>query len=197
MTEKQNDITGSKYHKTKEQLEKEVLLIKSAQDDPANFQPLYEEYFKVIFNFIYRRTSDEQLTADITSTVFLKALVNIKKFVPRSVPFSSWLYRIAMNEVNLYFRKNRNSRTINYSDEHLKNIAQETEVSPDIEAEKKLLDAISKLPSEAIQLIEMRFFEDKSFAEIADIYGITEANAKMKVYRILEKLKHVIGNKSK
>ena len=39
-----------------------------------------------------------------------------------------------------------------------------------------------------MDLIELRFFQEMSFKEIADIYSITEANAKMRVYRILEKL---------
>ena len=47
---------------------------------------------------------------------------------------------------------------------------------------------LNGLPQESIDLIELRFFQELSFKEIADIYSITEANAKMRIYRILEKM---------
>jgi RNA polymerase sigma-70 factor (ECF subfamily) len=46
------------------------------------------------------------------------------------------------------------------------------------------------MEQEHLDLIELRFFQEMSFKEIAEIYNITEANAKMRVYRILEKLKN-------
>jgi RNA polymerase sigma-70 factor, ECF subfamily len=47
-----------------------------------------------------------------------------------------------------------------------------------------------------LDLIELRFFQQLSFKEIADIYGITEANAKMRIYRILEKMQQNGGTQS-
>jgi RNA polymerase sigma-70 factor (ECF subfamily) len=44
------------------------------------------------------------------------------------------------------------------------------------------------LDSDQTDLIELRFFQEMSFKEIADIYDITEANAKMRIYRLLEKI---------
>jgi RNA polymerase sigma-70 factor (ECF subfamily) len=54
---------------------------------------------------------------------------------------------------------------------------------------QRCLELITKLPEEQAQLIELRFFDKLSFQEIAQVYSITEANAKMRLYRILEKLK--------
>ncbi|MCC6837854.1 MAG: sigma-70 family RNA polymerase sigma factor, partial [Bacteroidia bacterium] len=81
-----------KYHKNETELAGEQLLIKAAQADPACFDVLYNQYYRSVFVFIYKRTDDEELTADITSQVFLKALINIRKFQFRGVPFSAWLY---------------------------------------------------------------------------------------------------------
>ena len=57
-----------------------------------------------------------------------------------------------------------------------------------IEDQEKLMEIINNLGQEHLDLIELRFFQELSFKEIAEIYSITEANAKMKVYRILEKM---------
>ena len=71
-------------------------LIRNAQANPDEFRLLYERYFKKIFLFILHRVGDKAIAADITSQVFLKALININKFSFRGLPFSSWLFRIAL-----------------------------------------------------------------------------------------------------
>jgi RNA polymerase sigma-70 factor, ECF subfamily len=52
-----------------------------------------------------------------------------------------------------------------------------------------MLQSLDTLKEDDLQLIELRFFEQRSFKEVAEIVGITENNAKVKVHRILERLK--------
>jgi RNA polymerase sigma-70 factor (ECF subfamily) len=169
--------------------------IQAAQQDPARFNVLYDRYYKSIFVFIYRRTGDEELSADICSHVFLKALINIKKYEYKGVPFSAWLFRIAFNEINMYFRKNNKTRVVSLEQGSLINMASEIEEADNADVEQKMLVALKGLPVDDVQLIELRFFEKRSFADIGGIVGITENNAKVKVYRILDKLKKLIGSK--
>jgi RNA polymerase sigma-70 factor (ECF subfamily) len=51
---------------------------------------------------------------------------------------------------------------------------------------------IKQLPEDDLQMVEMRFFEKRAFKEIAEILNITENNAKVRMYRILERLKKTI-----
>src|SRR5687767_5867099 len=95
------------YHLTAEQIDSEEKLIKAAQDNPRNFEPLYKRYFERITRFVYHRVEDKELAFEITSQVFYKALDNIKKYKPMGVPFSAWLFRIAGNELNQLYRKNK------------------------------------------------------------------------------------------
>jgi RNA polymerase sigma-70 factor, ECF subfamily len=81
--------------------------IKRSQTDPEAFKPLYEKYFKKIFLFVLRRVGEKEIARDITQQVFLKALNSIRKFQLRGLPFSAWLFRIAINECNDYFRKSK------------------------------------------------------------------------------------------
>ena len=57
------------------------------------------------------------------------------------------------------------------------------------EDQEKLIKMLSRLKPEYTEIIELRFFMEYSFKEIAEFYNITEANAKMRLYRILEKMK--------
>jgi len=64
------------------------------------------------------------------------------------------------------------------------------------EKKAKMFEALSKLKEKDMQLIEMRFFEKRSFKEIGDILEITENNAKVKAFRAIEKLKQLFNSKS-
>jgi RNA polymerase sigma-70 factor (ECF subfamily) len=173
---------------TQDILEEEAV-IKLAQKDPAHFKSLYEKYYKTIFLFVFHKLNNKETSADLTSQVFLNALVNIQKYKPMSVPFSAWLYRIAVNEINGYFRKNNKSRHVIIDDEMLKLIKEESE-GPQIEELQLNIESVIKtLPISEVELIELRFFEKKSYAEIAFITGNTETNAKTKMWRILEKIR--------
>ncbi|MBL4624193.1 MAG: sigma-70 family RNA polymerase sigma factor, partial [Flavobacteriales bacterium] len=55
-----------------------------------------------------------------------------------------------------------------------------------------LIEILNGLPQEMTQLIDLRFFERQSFREIGEIFGITEDNAKVKLYRVLKKMKKIV-----
>ncbi len=172
----------------------EEKLILAAQADRAKFQPLYEKYYTQILKFVYQRVTTKDDAYDITQQVFLQAMVSLNKYELRGFPFSSWLYRIAINELNQAFRKNEKQRGVNLEEKHLKDIAQELNEGNE-EMEKVLLEALTTLEEDDFQLVEMRFFEKRPFKEIGEILSITEANAKMKLYRILDKLKPILEAK--
>lgn len=56
----------------------------------------------------------------------------------------------------------------------------------------ELISKMKKLSDTDVEMLELRFFEGKSFAEIAYILEITEANAKMRTYRSMEKLRNAL-----
>jgi RNA polymerase sigma-70 factor, ECF subfamily len=179
-------------HKTDKDIELELQQINAAKENPRHFNVLYEKYFKSIYVFVYRRTGNEEHSADITSLVFLKALMNIKKYEFKGMPFSAWLFRIAFNEVNMHFRKNRTNRIVSIELSGIQQMAQEAELTDNTEALQLMTSALKKLESDDIHLIELRFFEKRSFAEVGEIVGVTENNAKVKVYRIIDKIKQLM-----
>ena len=178
-----------KHNKSDNYIQKELQQVAAAKENPARLNVLYDAYYKPIFIFVHRRTDDLDLTADITSQVFLKPLINIHTYEYKGVPFSAWLFRIAFNEVNMCFRKNNADRVVRINHNGMLQIAQEAEVEDDSEGIKQMMETVKKMEEADIQLIELRFFEKHSFAEVAEI---TENNAKVKVYRILDKLKKIL-----
>ena len=169
--------------------EREV--IAAAQKDPQAFAPLYDKYFEQIYLFIFKRVQDEAIAGDVCQDAMLKAMFNIHKYEDRGLPISAWLYRIASNEVNLYFRRKKKMVTVEVEDRHVKEVMQELKIGKS-EAEQdqeKLLKVLSNLKPEHTEIVELRFFMEYSFKEIAEFYNVTEATAKMRLYRILDSIK--------
>lgn len=173
-----------------ERMEEEWLEIQAAQESPARFRPLYNRYYEPIFRFIFRRTASEELTADLCSQVFLKALQNLKDYTYQGVPFSAWLYRIASNEVSQYYRQHARNRVVSIDEVNLNEMMDEMDSPAYREGLREaLIDALDELTEKDMQLIELRFFEQRPFKEIAEILDMTESNAKVRTYRILERMK--------
>lgn len=180
------------YHKTETDLKAELALIESAKAEPAKFGVLYERYYRQVFVFVFRRTGNEEVTGDIVSNTFLKAMLSLQKYVYKGVPFSAWLFRIAINEVNMFFRKTDRERAVSLDRADLGTMIAETGETDSQENQVLLMKAMSTLAPEEMQLLELRFFEKRAFAEVGEILGITENNAKVRTYRILDRLKQVL-----
>lgn len=183
-----------KYTMTQQAIEEEWLLVQAVQKNPARFSTLYTRYYEQIFRFIYQRTADEEVTGDLASQTFLKSFENIGTYSHRGVPFSAWLYKIALNEVNQFFRKSNKNRVVTLEDNYVNNLKYEFDNKEELEINIAMLaKVIQKLKPDEITLIELRYFEERPFKEIADILGITETNAKVKVHRLIQKMKDLFN----
>ncbi len=149
----------------------------------------------MMFRFIYRRVDDEDVTADLTSQVFYKALKNLKKYRFKGVPFSAWLFRIATNEIAAFYRASKRNRIFSFEEEVVQEFVEEN-LDEELDL-GELKFAMEKLSESEVEVLELRFYEERPFAEIAYILDISEANAKMRTYRALEKLKKQLVRKVK
>lgn len=174
---------------TEDEIRQEYEILDRSRRDPKAFGELYEKYFDRIFNFIYRQTDDEELTADLASQTFLNALRNVNNFEYRGLPVSAWFYRIASNEVNKHYRKIKRDKVFSLEETKVREIVEQGEDGWDEELVKRLLEYLKDLPTEMLEVLELRFFEDKDFNEIAFILNITESGAKMRTYRALDRLR--------
>ena len=129
---------------------------------------------------------------DVTSQVFLKALTNLKKYQSRGLPFGSWLYRIAVSEVNNMYKANKATRALNIDTVNLNHMMNEMEEDQSDEHRQLLVESLRHLKEDDLLLVEMRFFEKRPFKEIGEILNITENNAKVRLYRAMDRLKKTV-----
>ena len=190
------EIIAPAYHIGNEEIIKEKALIMEAKKDMSKFSYLYEKYFIPIYRYVYNRIGDEAVAADLTSQVFLKAMKNNKKYEFRGLPFSSWLYRIASNELNLEFREKKKAKRIYHM--NTKDLPEIVEQETDNGTEEKvtlLLGALEKLDREDLELIQMKYFEKRPYKEIAEILEVEQNALKVRVHRIKDKIRIMLLTK--
>ena len=183
----------------------EKSLIEECKKNPEAFGRLYDNHFHTIFSYILYRTGNVTLAQDLTAQTFFNALNNIGNFRFRGISINAWLYRIATNEVNGHFRKQKR-RSFTSLDSISENLTdednrpdQEIEEAEEAVREKKMFrllhHCIQELKPLEQALVTLRYFERKPYAEIAEILGHREQTLRMRNSRLLKKLKKILTTK--
>jgi RNA polymerase sigma-70 factor (ECF subfamily) len=179
-------------------------LIERARVDPRAFGELYDTYYPKISGYVYRITGDYSLAGDITSETFLKAFLAMGSFKWKGISISSWFFRIATNELNQFFRRQRYTpRTmtdlgvpelIAWDNRHaLGHESNETVARMDgLEEFEGVRRLLQTLPPVYQQVIALRYFEDLSIRDIGQILKKKEGTVKSLLSRGLDKLKKMM-----
>jgi len=172
-------------------------LLERIKADPGAFSVVFKEYYKPIFGYVLRRTGKVDDSADIAAETFYKALKYINAFTYKGVSLKVWLYRIATNELNMYFRKKRSSLLDRVDIESAGSLrASLNEDRKQIEEEfhrheefQAVLAALKTLPIKYQEVISLRYFEEKDNGEICEILGTNKGTLKSLISRGLQKLR--------
>lgn len=185
-------------------ISKEKILIGEIKREPSKFSIVFDEYYAVIFSYIFRRVADYDIARDIASETFLKAFLNIGSYKWKGISFSSWLYRIACNECSLYFRK-RKYHPISL--DKLISAGFWDSIDPATTVEEKLFiekevrrhkdfiavqQKIMQLPFSYQEVLSLRYFEQKNIKEISVILNKKEGTIKSLLSRGMEKLRNML-----
>jgi RNA polymerase sigma-70 factor (ECF subfamily) len=180
---------GRPFGQSESSDQEERLLIEAAQRDPARFAEIYDLYFDRIYAYVARRVGNREESEDLVSEVFHRALANLQRFEQKGAPFSAWLFRIAANEIADHGLRIRRERTIE--------APPDTEEGDQEEAQDRLrvLALMQELPEDQRRVLELRFMEEKSTREVAEVMRRSEGAIKQLQFRGLESLRTRIGGK--
>ncbi len=153
------------------------------------FGYLYNLYVKKIYSFVFYRVNSKEVTEDLTSQIFIKALEKINKFsIDAGASFQAWLYTIARNTVIDYYRRQKDVKNIDdvfglsFSNYEEKKYDQKDSL-------KKIKNFLENFNQEQREIIIMRIWDGLSYAEIAKITGKKVGALKMIVSRFLKKIR--------
>lgn len=180
------------------EIKKNIELAKKG--DQVAFTFLLDHYWNEVYGFMLKRTENETDSEDITIETFAKAFDKIATYNPE-FQFNTWLIAIAKNVHIDLLRKRKSSLFIDvdFSDEgdyHAYNIADTTPSAEDkLITEQnlsQLLQDIKELKPHYQEVIQLRYFQELSYQEIADQLGEPLNNIKIKLLRAKKLLAGII-----
>ncbi len=180
---------------TKDDLE----LVKQAKkNDPRSFEVLLKKYHKSVYYMLLKMVNNADDAEDLTQEAFAKAFNSLHKFDSKYA-FSTWLFRIATNNCIDFIRKKRIqtvSIDTSYSNDEGDNMTfdiKDPSLSPDdlmLKKQRKeyLKKAVDKLPAKYKKLVELRYFQELSYDEVAQELELPLGTVKAQLFRARELL---------
>ncbi|MDD2447728.1 MAG: sigma-70 family RNA polymerase sigma factor [Tissierellia bacterium] len=157
----------------------------------ADFIYIFETYYKRIYNYIYYRINSHHWAEDLTSQIFERVMTRIDTYNKEKAPFEVWLFGIAKNVVNDYFRELKKDKV--FSIDSIKELVSGKKSPEDIieikETNGELLRALKTLNMRERNIIALKFGANIKNIEIAEILNLTESNVGVILYRTMKKLK--------
>jgi len=164
---------------------------KVAEGDENAFEELVKKYEHSVFNTIYRYIGNTDEAHDIAQEVFIKVWRHVKSFKGKS-KFSTWLYRIVVNQC-LNYRSKHKEKLISLEETTEKGkIPESLKVEINFEHRRKaeiVRKAIDDLPGRQRIALILSKLESKTYAEIAQIMGVSLSSVESLIFRAKENLK--------
>ena len=183
----------------------EGLVKRFLEGDQDSFNLLMWRWEKPLYHFIYRMIGDQEEARDICQESFLRAYRSLKGFRQKA-KFSSWLYKIAINQCHSWGRKRNRARVISLSeiargDEYAPREEREGASNSPMEAtlqrrESKIMvrQALARLPEKQRLIIILKEYQGLKFSEIAQLLRRPVSTVKSRLYAGLVALSAILAS---
>ena len=184
-------------------MDEQALIRRSQKGDGEAFGQIIERYKSKLFNLAYGMIGDRSEADDLAQEVFIKAYYALPKFQFRS-EFGTWLYRIAVNHVRDYLRKNKHrldELSIHALGETIPGAAGTTYEDKQLEERRRTLvqAALRRLPDKYRTILALRDMQGMPYEEIAHILSLSPGTVDSRLHRarrkLREKLAAIVGGK--
>lgn len=164
-------------------------------EDKFAFGEIYSRYAHLVYGLCFKYFKESEKSEDAVGAIFEKLMIDLKKNEIKH--FKSWLYRVAQNYCLMALR----SAKIHTEEISEKNEANFMDFSllthldseDEINQNKKLQEAISELKDEQKKCIELFFWENKSYSEIAEMTGFSPKDVKSYLQNGKRNIKKLLG----
>ena len=159
--------------------DEEILVRRAQQQDTEALTRLYEAYFDKIYRYLALRIRNNYEAEDLTQQVFMKVLKSIPSYKSTGVPFSSWLYRIAHNQLVDYLRQQNKKATVDIESLPLAHEGDDPQYKIEQQIDiDELKTAIRRLTAVQQEVLTLRFAGELSIAQCSEIMGKSQGAIK-------------------
>jgi RNA polymerase sigma-70 factor (ECF subfamily) len=171
-----------------------VLVTRYLDGDDTALTELVKRYQRGLYGFVYRHVGNHADAADVTQKVFVNLFLKADQFSAKST-FKTWLYQIAINQCKNHYRSNdrqRISPDVELEDLTLVSEDAGIEDLENQEERSKLRIAVEKLPTKQRMTVQLRLYQECSFAEIAAIMSGSVGTAKAHYFQAITSLRKML-----
>lgn len=179
-------------------MEIKKIIEKATNGDQVAFTSLLDMYWNEVYGFMLKRTENETDAEDITIETFSKAFDKIANYNPE-FQFNTWLIAIAKNVHIDMLRKKKISLFVDITDEEDHQAYNVADTTPSAEDKliteqnlSRLLEYIKELKPHYQEVIQLRYFQELSYQEIAEQLNEPLSNVKVKLLRAKKLLAEII-----
>jgi len=173
------------------------LIDRARQGDREAVTALYRPYVQQIYRYIAYRIGDSADAEDLTAEVFLKMVEALPNYQPTGAPFAAWVVRIASARVIEFYRRTPRRPQAELGDHLLDTGPLPEERLHDQGEIQALRSALKSLSPEDQTVLILRFVENRSHREVAELMGRSEAAVRMAQHRALNRLAEELGSAEK
>jgi RNA polymerase sigma-70 factor (ECF subfamily) len=173
-------------------------LILASRQDPELFRLLYDRWAGPLLTYLYRRTLDPEVAADLLAETFAVAFARRRRFRDQGRPGSGWLFGIAAKELSHWYRHeqahSRAMRRLGLQRPALdeESIARIEELADIVHYRAELTAALAQLTAAERQAVQLRVIDELQYAQIAARLGCSEGAARVRVHRGLGRLANLM-----
>ena len=171
--------------------DEELMKRVASKDDDRAFDELYHRHARSVMGFLMRQLGDSERAADLVQDAFLRLWSSRERYLSGKC-FSTWLFSIAYNLLKNEYR--RSGYSVEYAEHVINRTTEEQDDDLDVKLDDKLFDAalrqeLSLLDAESRLLFSLRFEEEMTIPQIAEVMKIPEGTVKSRQHTIIRNLK--------
>lgn len=164
----------------------QTLVAEAKQGNSESFARIYDDLSKPIFNFLMARLRQKEQAEDLLQVIFVKVWNNLDTYRPnRRAKFSTWVFQIANFTLIDYWRTRKETTDIS-AVENLSEFAADPKL---YEKYDYLWEAVKNLPQDYQTILDLRFRQDLSVAESAEIMGKSQVGIRVLQHRAVKLLR--------
>ena len=168
----------------------EELMLAYVAGDHAAFRALFDRYAPILMRLTLRHLRSQELAREVVQQTFFQLHAARLDF-RAGARLRPWLFTIAMNLVREHYRK-RQRRKETELDEARSPIALDRSPLEQEQQAARVREALAQLPVAQREVVELHWFEDRPFAEVAQIVGASEGAVRVRAHRAYQRLKELL-----
>jgi len=159
--------------------------------DETAFKALFDRYAPIVFGMTKRHLRDDELAREITQMTFYR-LHGARNDFRQGSKLRPWLLTIAMNLVREHWRRKKRRRQVDLEvDERAAPTPERDHLELD-ERSQLLRAALDRLPESQRTVVELHWFQERPYKEVAEIVGTSEGAVRVRAHRAYTKLKELL-----